>query len=111
MYSWLLDAFEPGTVADIPRPETSGSDLVPSSPAMSVEQRFGRGFMVPSAEETPARSATFGHEGAGGTTAFADPGGGLAFAYATTRIALGPPDTDPRAEALITSVYQALRTG
>lgn len=80
-----------------------------SSPAMPVEQRFGRGFMVPPAEESPTGTATFGHEGAGGTTAFADPGNRLAFAYATTRIALGPPGTDPRAAALIASVYRALR--
>ncbi|MEV0646002.1 serine hydrolase domain-containing protein [Phytomonospora sp. NPDC050363] len=109
MYAWLLDEFEPGTVADILRPDTSGPDRVLSTDAMPVEQRFGRGFMVPSPEDSPTGSATFGHEGAGGTTAFADPEHRVAFAYATTRIMLGAPGGDPRAEALIGAVYDTLR--
>lgn len=98
MYAWLLAEFTPETVADILRPETDGADLVLSAPAMRVEQRFGRGFVV-----DPV-AATFGHDGAGGIVAFADPGRRLAFGYTTTRLVLGPPGADPRAGALAGAV-------
>jgi hypothetical protein len=52
-YRWLLDAFTPQTVADILRPETDGPDRVLSSPAMRIEQVFGRGFEVPHRQGHP----------------------------------------------------------
>ncbi|WP_433262580.1 serine hydrolase domain-containing protein [Actinosynnema sp. CS-041913] len=104
-YAWLLDEFTPATIADILRPETSGPDQVLSSRATEVEQRFGRGFLIRTlAGGTP----TFGHEGAGGTTAFADPARRLAFGYTTTHLVQGPPGIDPRVEPLITAVYDSL---
>ena len=108
MYAWLLQNFTPETIADILRPETEGPDLVLSSPAMVQEQRIGRGFEVTSTEDSPVGVPTFGHNGSGGITAFADPAHRVAFGYTTTRIILGPPGTDPRARALTEAVYQSL---
>ena len=105
VYAWILDEFTEETIADILRPETSGPDLVLSSPAETVEQKIGRGFMVPP-DLSPAEATTFGHGGAGGFAAFADPGNKLAFAYTTTRLVLGPGDR--RAQSLIEAVYDAL---
>jgi CubicO group peptidase (beta-lactamase class C family) len=111
LYRWLLDAFTPETVADVLRPETAGPDLVLSSPAMPLTQVFGRGFEVAAPAGAPPHARTFGHGGAGGTTAFADPDRRLAFGYATTRVVLGPPGSDPRAAALVDAVYRALGDG
>ncbi|ASO21174.1 CubicO group peptidase (beta-lactamase class C family) [Actinoalloteichus hoggarensis] len=108
LYRLLLDVFTPATVEDILRPETDGADLVLSSPAMTVEQVFGRGFEVSPPTGAPAGVRAFGHSGAGGTVAFADPDRRVAFGYATTRLVPGPPGMDPRAAALVEAVYAAL---
>jgi len=108
LYSWLLDEFTPDTLADVLRPETSGPDQVLSTPAMPVEQRFGRGFVLPRRDGTPAGAPTFGHGGAGGTTAFADPGRRLTFAYTTTELVSGPPGLDARVEPVVRALYAAL---
>jgi CubicO group peptidase (beta-lactamase class C family) len=54
----------------------------------------------------PSPSA-FGHGGLGGCIVFADPERDLSFAYVTNRVADGL-GTDPRARALIDSVYASL---
>ncbi|RKT56378.1 serine hydrolase domain-containing protein [Saccharothrix australiensis] len=108
LYAWLLDEFTDDTVADVLRPETSGPDQVLSTPSMHVEQRFGRGFLLPRRAETPADTPTFGHEGAGGITAFADPARRLAFAYTTPHLVPGPPGLHPVVEPIVRALYAAL---
>jgi len=108
MYRWLLEEFTAQTVEDILRPETEGPDLVVSSPAMVIEQVFGRGFDVAPPTGAPVGARTFGHTGAGGMTAFCDPDRRLAFGYATTSIIWGPPGSDARASALVEAVYSTL---
>ena len=103
MYAWLLDELHPATIADIMRPETSGPDRVLSTPKWPVEQKIGRGFMSPP-DLSPAGVATFGHGGAGGSAAFADPERRLAFAYAMTHMRFDP-ESDGRAAALIRALY------
>lgn len=76
---------------------------------MTIEQQFHRGFEVGPPSGSLAGTQTFGHGGAGGTTAFADPDRRLAFGYATTRIRLGPPGGDARAAAHVAVAYEALR--
>ena len=105
MYAWLLDAFTPETIADILRAETSGPDRVLSSPEWEIEQRIGRGFMAPP-DLAPNGVPTFGHGGAGGSAAFADPERRVAFGYAMTRLVFDP--SDARAKSLIEAVYSCL---
>lgn len=52
-----------------------------------------------------AGCAAFGHNGLGGSVAFADPARELAFAYTTATARLGSPGTDPRANDLVRAVY------
>ena len=109
LYAWLLRTFTPETITNILRPETSGPDQVLSGPVMTIEQQFGRGFMVPPPERSPAGVLTFGHSGAGGSYAFADPARQVAFGYAMTLMRLGTePAKDPRVVSLVRAVYDSL---
>lgn len=101
--------FTPETITDILWPETNGPDQVLSGPAMTIEQQIGRGFMVPSPDRSPAGVPTFGHSGAGGSYAFADPARQVAFGYTTTLMRLGAVSAhDERVTALVRAVYESL---
>jgi CubicO group peptidase (beta-lactamase class C family) len=67
---------EPKTVDDACREVSSGGDEV-----LLVPNRFGSGFVIPSSFEPMLGPSSFGHPGAGGSLAFADPDSGIAFAY------------------------------
>ena len=61
---------------------------------------FAKGFMVHS-ERTPyAGETSFGHDGAGGSCAFAQPSRGLAFAYVMNTM-LTTYEADPRRYGLV----------
>ncbi|MBI5503557.1 MAG: beta-lactamase family protein [Deltaproteobacteria bacterium] len=80
-----------------------GPDLV-----LQVPTRFGLGFMLshPAAMLGPNQGA-FGHPGAGGSLAFADPKARVGFGYVMNR--MGPYILlDPRAKALIEAVYDCI---
>ncbi|MFN2427107.1 MAG: serine hydrolase domain-containing protein [Candidatus Binatia bacterium] len=80
-----------------------GSDLV-----LRLRTRFGLGFMLsqPGCELGPNEGA-FGHPGAGGSVAFADPKARVGFSYVMNR--MGPYIlVDPRASALINAFYGCL---
>lgn len=83
-------------------PLTEGIDQILGRPT-----RFGRGFMLP-VDDVPMLSPTsFGHPGAGGSLAFADPETQVGFAYLTTRLGhrvLG----DERPNALVEATRKAL---
>ena len=77
---------------------------------LKTTTRFGPGFMLsqdkPNASYGPG-CHSFGHPGAGGSVAFADPDAGLGFAYVMNR--MGPHILlDPRATTLIDAAYQSL---
>jgi len=90
------------TIRNCFQEESYGTDEI-----LQTVTRFGPGFMLnqdrPGASYGPGRHS-FGHPGAGGSVAFADPEAGLGFAYVMNR--MGPHILiDPRATALIDAVY------
>jgi CubicO group peptidase (beta-lactamase class C family) len=91
----------PATVAAATKEQSSGIDFV-----MGVPSRFGTGFQLPF-DGSLMGPRSYGHAGAGGSLAFADPETGVAFAYVMNRmqIFLGP---DPRTSGLIEAVRQAV---
>ncbi|MFN6977146.1 MAG: serine hydrolase domain-containing protein, partial [Gemmobacter sp.] len=75
--------------------------------------RFGSGFMLSMTEDTPGDGSfrigptAYGHIGAGGSIAFADPATGLAFGYAMNRQGSGLL-ANSRGQGLIDAVYGAI---
>jgi CubicO group peptidase (beta-lactamase class C family) len=96
----LLDA---ATVADATREQSSGPDEV-----LMVDNRFGSGFFLPSAFAPLMGPRSFGHAGAGGSLAFADPDRGVAFAYVMNQMQQNL-SGDPRTADLIDAVRVATR--
>ena len=79
--------------------QVSGPDKV-----LAIDTSFGLGFSLHSAMTA---GAGFGHEGAGGSVAFADRSKGLGFAYVMNQLtaSLG---ADRRARRLVEAVYSCL---
>ena len=93
----------PATVNAARVVESEGPDLV-----IGVETKFGQGFAVPPALNERCAPTAFGHGGAGGSLAFADPEAELAFAYVMNRMKLDPINPDMRATELVGAVYECL---
>ncbi len=74
-----------------------------------LETRFGLGFMLPPTLGQDCPSSCFGHPGAGGSLAFADPKAELAFGYVTNQMRLGMTGDD-RTRNLIRAAYAGLRS-
>jgi CubicO group peptidase (beta-lactamase class C family) len=92
---WGVDGRRPlltaATAADCARPWSAGHDL-----CVGTFRAYGLGFMV----GAPFLGAgAFGHDGAGGSMAFADPRSGLAFGYTRSRFP-SPAGAGPDAERL-----------
>ena len=88
------------TLDEAARSQVSGPDRV-----LAIDTSFGLGFSLHSAMSA-SRAGTFGHEGAGGSVAFADRSRGLGFAYVMNQLtaSLGG---DRRARRLVEAVYAA----
>ncbi|MFN8627028.1 MAG: serine hydrolase domain-containing protein [Candidatus Binatia bacterium] len=80
---------------------SDGHDAVVGAPT-----RFGSGFMLPPALSPDCSPTCFGHPGAGGSLAFADPSRELAFAYVTNQLKLEP-SGDERTRRLVRALYAA----
>jgi CubicO group peptidase (beta-lactamase class C family) len=91
----LLDA---RTVAAATREQSSGLDEV-----LMVDNRFGSGFSLPTELAPLTGPRSFGHGGAGGSLAFADPDRGVAFAYVMNQMQSNLTG-DPRTATLIEAV-------
>jgi CubicO group peptidase (beta-lactamase class C family) len=95
------------TIAELsapPRPPTNGDrDLV-----LTVPTAFSAGFLRPTERwRFGSSERAFGHTGAGGSFAFADPDARVAFAYAPNRLGHHLRD-DPREKSLRDAVYRSV---
>jgi len=71
------------------------------------ETCFGLGFALQPALAPGAGPASFGHPGAGGSLAFADPDADLGFSYVMNAMQFDP-QGDPRSRALVEAAYECL---
>lgn len=75
---------------------------------VGVSNEFGLGFTLGSTQHSFGPNPfAFGHDGAGGTTGFADPENGVGFGYVMNRMGPGLRD-DPRKMALVAATYACL---
>jgi CubicO group peptidase (beta-lactamase class C family) len=86
LYSTAIDGplrqISAETVNDFRRECVFGDDLV----LTEQPTRFGAGFMLPCPRDPMLSLNSFGHNGRGGSLAFADPESGIAFAYVGNRL-------------------------
>ncbi|MCW3492633.1 serine hydrolase domain-containing protein [Microbacterium sp. SSM24] len=82
-------------LADMTAPQSWGTDRV-----LGVDTAFGLGPQLPFARLPMTGPSSFGHEGAGGCVAFADPRTGLAVAF-TTNVFPAAPGASPVLLALL----------
>ncbi|MFG2139711.1 serine hydrolase domain-containing protein [Streptomyces sp. NPDC048650] len=74
-----------------------------------TERQWGLGFMLNHQGQAGPNRRAFGHGGAGGSYAFADPENRLSYAYVMNRYGSGATgDADPRNMGLISAVYEAV---
>jgi CubicO group peptidase (beta-lactamase class C family) len=93
---------KPDTVAEVGQIHSIGYDLV-----ARTHRAFGLGFQATADAWYPFLGAgTFGHSGAGGSQAFADPRSGLAYGYTRRRCAF-PGGAAPENERLVRAVHTA----
>ncbi|MEU7486947.1 serine hydrolase domain-containing protein [Streptomyces sp. NPDC042319] len=93
---------KPDTAAEFARIHSEGKDLVSGEP-----QAFGLGFQTYGPDFPAVGAGTFGHSGAAGSLALADPRQGFAYAYTRRRFAF-PGGAAPENERLLWSVVRAL---
>jgi CubicO group peptidase (beta-lactamase class C family) len=72
-----------------------------------LPSRFGAGFGLPPFLSPACGARAFGHSGAGGSLAFADPDAEIGFGYVMNEMRFDP-HGDPRAAALVEAVYGSL---
>ncbi|HBZ70303.1 MAG TPA: hypothetical protein DEP35_11450 [Deltaproteobacteria bacterium] len=89
--------------------QRAGSEERSGPDAILFDQfvRYGPGFMLGTPDEPLGPNAgAFGHSGAGGSLAFADPAAKLGFAYVMNQMQIGPYLIGPRANALVKATYE-----
>lgn len=100
--------FGPELAAEAGTVHSTGRDAV-----LNIHTDFGLGFMVGGGPFVPERlpQGAYGHGGATGSFAFADPAAGLAFGYAPNRGSELLEGNDLRVNALVDAVYDGLDAG
>ena len=93
---------QPATVARATEVQSQGPDKV-----LIIPTCFGLGFMLQPIMAPDGGPRCFGHTGAGGSTAFADPDAGMSFGYVTSQLRFDMAG-DPRSRALVRAVYASL---
>jgi CubicO group peptidase (beta-lactamase class C family) len=84
---------EPETLRHAVAVQTEGRPLFDAPPPWP---RWGMGFQLDSAARRYVTAAGFGHDGAGGQVAFADPGAGVGFAFLTNQMEAADDDRATR---------------
>ncbi|MGV4984691.1 serine hydrolase domain-containing protein [Streptomyces sp. NRAIS4] len=93
---------KPDTVAEVGQIHSVGYDLV-----ARAHRSYGLGFQATADARHPVLGAgTFGHSGAGGSQAFADPRSGLAYGYTRRRMAF-PGGAAPENDAFVGVLHRA----
>jgi CubicO group peptidase (beta-lactamase class C family) len=92
----------PETIARATAVQSDGPDQV-----LVLPTRFGLGFMLQPMLDPGAGPRAFGHPGAGGSLAFADPDARLGFGYVTTRMKFDL-EGDERTRGLVRALYESL---
>lgn len=82
------------------------SEGEPVFPVPGPWPRWGMGFQLDSATRRYVTSSGYGHDGAGGQVAFADPAVGIGFAFLTNQMEAGE---DPRATRIVDAVRAIVR--
>lgn len=97
--------FGPELAEQAARVHSSGRDEV-----LGIRTNWGLGFMVPGGPFVPRGlpAGTFGHGGATGSYAFADPTNELSFAYVPNRGSELLEGNDLRVNSLVNAVYRSL---
>ena len=90
------------TVAAATEVQAKGTDAV-----LMIDSCFGLGFMLGASFGAANPPTVFGHAGAGGSLAFADPASGMAFAYVMNDLRFDPAG-DPRGETLVRAARNCL---
>ncbi|HEY8985004.1 MAG TPA: serine hydrolase domain-containing protein [Streptomyces sp.] len=94
---------KPDTIAEVGQIHSTGYDLV-----ARTHHSFGLGFQATADSHYPFLGAgTFGHSGAAGSQAFADPRAGFTYGYARRRMAF-PGGAAPENGRLVRAVHEAV---
>ena len=76
-----------------------------------TETCFGLGFMLGKSFGAANPRRAFGHAGAGGSLAFADPDTGIGFGYVMNDLRFDTAEGDPRSAELVEAVYRVVAPG
>lgn len=93
---------DPATVEAATAEQSAGPDAV-----LVLDTRFGSGFFLSSPFSPLMGPRSFGHSGAGGSLAFADPDAGVGFAYVMNQMQQNL-SADPRPAALVDAVRRCI---
>jgi CubicO group peptidase (beta-lactamase class C family) len=91
------------TVAAATVEQACGKDAV-----LMSDSCFGLGFMLGASFGAANPPSAFGHAGAGGSLAFADPETGIGFGYVMNDLRFDAKEGDPRSAELVQAVYRSL---
>jgi CubicO group peptidase (beta-lactamase class C family) len=114
MLAALLDEVEgirllsPGMLAAATTPQTDGLPALVESGTAGPDIRFGLGYQLASPSMPGLSPASFGHTGAGGRLAIADPDLDVAFGYVCNSMRNIGPGGDPRWSTLLTAVASCI---
>ena len=97
-----MRTLRPETIEAATVEQVRGPDAV-----IGAESAFGLGFMLGKSFGAANPRTCFGHAGAGGSLAFADPPTGLAFGYVMNDLRFD--GADPRSEGLVRAARAAIR--